>query len=375
MKSILKNKEYFIYLYYAIFLLIVTFRTSEDAPNTVLRFGFLAAFFLPLIYRYQYLLPACLLCFFTIGTYGFAYNFFPYDAVIYFVIGLIAFILNQKGKIFVSIKLIFYFVVTLLIVSVNIVDSGSPQDIGYGMMTFLLLGHLANRGSTNTESSFYLMNGFSFASLSLSLIYLLNYKRFMVSYNAAESLDRSGWIDPNYFSCVIGMGVLASLILLLKYPNKFMKTIWLLALILSIIVQLLLASRGGLLASFMGIIIILSRYKISIYHKLLISICIVVFLSYLYASGVFDLLMYRIADDDGTGSGRTTIWLNKLEAFLDEGNPFQWIFGMGYMSAFFLCGYGSIPIGFHNDFVAVLCGYGFVGLGIFLYMFQKIHND
>mgnify|MGYP003308199786 CR=1 FL=1 len=47
---------------------------------------------------------------------------------------------------------------------------------------------------------------FIFTSLAISLIYLLNYDQFLASYNANDRMERSGWTDPNYLSCIIGMG-------------------------------------------------------------------------------------------------------------------------------------------------------------------------
>ena len=369
MTSHLKRINYslFIYIYYALLLLVVTFRTSEDAPNVVIRFGYLIVFFLPLIYKYQSLFSGCLLCFFTVGTYGFAYNFFPYEMSVYLLITIIAVFLSKSFRTIVPKSLFLYVQLTLLVVVVNIIDSGSPQNIGYSMMTILLFSCLAGNKDIGSNTSFYLMNGFSFASFSLSMIYLLNYKRFLISYNAAESLEGSGWTDPNYLSCVIGMGVLSSLVLVLQHSTKIMKVIWSIVIAISLIVQLLLASRGGLLATLLSMFIVLTMYKISRAYKILIGFAIIGLLAYLYFAGIFELLIYRIGNDDGTGSGRTTIWLSKLVAFLDQGNPLQWLFGMGYLSAFHLCGTPTIPIGFHNDYLAVLCGYGFIGLGLFLY--------
>ena len=212
-----------------------------------------------------------------------------------------------------------------------------------------------------------MFNGFAATSLALSIVYLSNYEKFVVSYGQGE-FERSGWTDPYYLSSIIGMGILTSFVQILRKRNAALplKLFWIVCAGLSLISQLLMASRGGILATALSIVIVFMFTKIRSIYKVGVFVILCVFIFWLYNSGFFDLLEYRILSDDGSGSGRTVIWVKKLNAFIEEGNPLQWIFGLGYESAFKLAGEGRL-LGFHNDFLAILCGYGILGVSVFVY--------
>lgn len=93
------------------------------------------------------------------------------------------------------------------------------------------------------------------------------------------------------------------------------------------------------------------------------------FLVFLYNNDYFEIIEMRMENESGGGSGRLTIWENKLNAFNNEINPLRWIFGNGYEGGYAL-GYinynGGAGRGFHNDYLAHLCDYGIVGLCLFL---------
>lgn len=349
-----------IYIYYAIMLIFITLRTSESEPSFTIRYGYLFAFFLPLILKFSDLLPACLTCFMTVGLYGFAYNFFPYQMLIYPIICLMA-VLFSGNKLRYNTSTFTYLIIYVLfhLLLVNLLDSGSPQDVFYSTLTIVFFSIIVSHKLES--SSFYLMNGFTFASLSLSYIYFANYERFLVSYNALDGMERSGWTDPNYLSCVIGMGVITSTLLLFtqKGSSLLIKICWITIASFSFAAQLIMASRGGILAVVLAMGIILFALKIKNKYKILAIIACAIFVIILYNYGFFELLEYRIENDSGGGSGRDIIWQAKLNAFVDKANILQWLFGMGSEGALNITGQ---YVGFHNDYLSTFCSYGLIGL-------------
>ena len=90
---------------------------------------------------------------------------------------------------------------------------------------------------------------------------------------------------------------------------------------------------------------------------------------YLYDEGYFDLLLYRIENDDSMGSGRGDIWKKKLLSFSETCSTFEWIFGVGIIKGFMLAFTGG-GYGFHNVFVAffIICSTSFYFYIILLYV-------
>ena len=70
-------------------------------------------------------------------------------------------------------------------------------------------------------------------------------------------------------------------------------------------------------------------------------------------------------DEDGTGSGRTTICALKLLLFTEE-PAYKLLTGLGFRGGFMLGFVGGY--GFHNDFVAFFVDYGIIGFCLFVCM-------
>ena len=83
----------FIYMYYIVLMIVTVVRTTETEPNAIIRIGYLLAFFMPIVLKYSELFSVCLVSFMTVGTYSFAYSFFPYQLVIYPIICLFTYII------------------------------------------------------------------------------------------------------------------------------------------------------------------------------------------------------------------------------------------------------------------------------------------
>lgn len=363
--KIYKNK--IIYIYYILLLVIVAFRQSENVPNLFLRIAFLSAFFTPFIFLKKDLLPASLICFMTIGTYGYAYNFFPYEMTIYPILCFIILLITSKGNICFSKSISVFFFVTSYVFIIDFLDSGKLQNILLSLVTILICASFVQKKEKFVTHS--MLYCFTIISFTISIIYLLNYEKFISSYNLADGIERSGWIDPNYLSTIVGMGIVTSVILFLQHRNAktIEKLFFIITIGLSIITQLLLASRGGILSVCGTISIILFFAKVPRKYKILIIFCLILFTIWLYQNDYFSLLEYRIENDEGTGSGRTDIWKTKLNLFYEQNNILIWFFGNGFQSAFELGAKNSV-LGFHNDFIAILCGYGLLGVFLFLYI-------
>ena len=361
----LGDKSKYIYIYYLFLLMLLLLRTSDVVPNTIIRLLYLSVFFLPFLGRYRTLYLPCLVTFMTVGTYGFAYSYFPYMMGIYMIFSIIYLFFSNSKILDVKIPKIFVFTV-IYIGLINIIDSGKPQEIFYSIVTILAASYCA---SSNIEGYIQkMLIAFTIISISLSVVYLLNYENFLEAYNANDGMERSGWTDPNYLSCIIGMGVVSSMILLLKKENYslLIKLYCALVIVLSLLVQLLLASRGGLLCVIASLIVLIVLSNVRMQYKVLTFIVFILFLIWAYVNNYFELLAYRIANDTG-GSGRLVIWTNKLNEFLNLKNPLKWIFGIGYESAYKLAS-KSTGIGFHNDFLSILCGYGIIGFSLLVYL-------
>lgn len=213
-----------------------------------------------------------------------------------------------------------------------------------------------------------LLNCFCVASLCLALIYLLNYEKFLTDYRGASGMERSGWTDPNYLSCIIGMGIVSAFYQLLTVSQKNLIQIflWLLTIGITFIAQVLMASRGGLLSVSVSCMILIFLTDTKFKHKLFFALLIMLFIYWMYQNNYFELLEYRIQHDSGTGSGRTEIWARKYADFSNE-NLSNILFGVGYDRSLLLGGYSN-GVAFHNDFLAILCQYGVFGFGLFMYL-------
>lgn len=299
----------------------------------------------------------------TIGTYGFAFNYFPYDMGMYVVIAIIGILFNSTSFNYTPNKI--WWAVLIYTLLVNLINSFNIPNFVFSLATTILMVFYLGKNPKNNLS--LLLNCFCIASLSLSVIYLLNFDKFLKTYDAVNNMERSGWTDPNYLSCIIGMGVVTALYLLLsaRKSSVYAKLFWTATLAISFISQVLLASRGGILAVSLPCAILVFMTKTKVQYKILIIIGLIIFLIWLYQNSYFELLSYRMEHDEGGGSGRTDIWINKLIDY-SHLNPFEQLFGVGYERSIAMGGSAS-GTAFHNDYIAVLCQYGVTGFLGFLY--------
>ena len=363
-----------IILYYIVLLLILATRTSvTTAPPLLLRLVYLLAVILPCIVTKKVSYPAIITLFLTIGHFGFAYSYMPYMTYIYgfLTLAMTCLLLNQYHSLrgyhpmFLVIFTSYVFIVDL-VTGIGNPNSHFPEDVDWCFIMLLCFFYFASNKYKEVHNQLTI----SFITITIVLsLYFLSYRNvFVQDYGSQSGLERSGWADPNYFGMVIGMGALIGVNKILTNTWKGLKLIEKLPYVAAVIIAcptlLLNASRGAILSFVAGIIVILYYSRVKFSYKVFLSILALLGIIWMYKNQYFELLEYRIQEDDGTGSERTVIWARKFQLF-SQGNILQWLFGFGYTGGFYITGRA---LGFHNEFIAFLVDYGIVGLSLFIYM-------
>ena len=365
-----EKKNNFIYFYYALLLLILASRqTATTAPPMVLRLAFMAAALIPAVLNKEVCYPAILTMFYTISLDGFAFSYFPSTLSLYVIMTLfITMFYSRRIKIgtvpiFILLFALYTFVIDLLF-SLGGHGASLFQDTFYCFVLMVCFLILSNRDTKSALSQLPL--SFAVFSMVLSISFLTHREQFIMK--QIGDFERSGWTDPNYFGTALGMGTIVGMIMMFNGKWKSLsigeKAVYIAVVVFSVPSLALNASRGALLSVIVGFVTLLFFSKTKVEFKIIYTLIAGVAVVYLYSNQYFDLLEYRIMNDQGTGSGRTGIWLAKLSAFA-EGNPLKIIFGYGHVGG---ANIGGRHIGFHNDYVGFLVDYGFIGLGMLLYM-------
>lgn len=364
-----KNNKVALFFYYLLLLLVLTSWTNVDAsPPIFIRIIFLGALFIPLIKNVE-LTPFVLTTFLTISQYGFAYSYMPTDLYIYLFLILSFYILVRRklrhNK--SNIKKIFIFTASYIIL-IDLLYHFKIEDIGFAILVVITLSGFINFKKLKEIN--YLSYAFIIATSVLSLYIIFYGRDFMQDYytTGGITIERTGWTDPNYFGTVIGMGTVNAILQIIKYPRKSLPNMIFLifTILISLIALSLIASRGAILAVGGSVLFLIIFANMKFKYKVLYSILIISITAFLYSNNYFELLLYRVVADDGTGSGRSTIWITKLNAFANESSMLQLLFGHGFHNGFRL-GYNK-PQGFHNEFIAILVNYGVIGFFIFSYL-------
>ena len=359
----ISKRERWLLLYYGILLVVLTsWRNIEMAPPMTLRLVFLALVLIPAFFRKD-VLPIALTCFLSIALNGYAYSYMPTMLYIYagIVLVLSSVMIDRNSFQLPTSVLILTFYATV----VNVIMGGRPMhDFTCSFAMFLLFYLMIGRD----DSSFYDKMCFAYAvvTLVLSLLFLTAFDQFAVRYSALGSdLERSGWTDPNYFGTVLGIGTVFSVLQL--YNRKDLTTLvrifYIVVIGVSVIALVTNASRGSIVAVAGSLAVVMLFSRARPVYKLLTLVAAVVFIIFIYNSGYMDLLIYRSMDDTAdTAGGRTTIWINKLNVWIN-GGLFNVIFGTGIEAGYLVTGKN---LGFHNDFVAALVDFGIIGFVVFM---------
>ncbi len=151
------------------------------------------------------------------------------------------------------------------------------------------------------------------------------------------------------------------------------KLIPMLVAILSMIVILINASRGGLLCVVIDIVIFLMLYsKVQFKYKRLITLLLICCMTYLitnYIETILEQIILRTADSDSLldGSSRWEVWASGMQLILKS---LGFGYGVGAMDEVYIT--SGIYLGYaHNMVIEVMLQYGIIIAIILLYYFVK----
>lgn len=358
---------------------LLSWNNGEIAPPMYMRFAYLALLLIPVTFfkRYVFFYPIILTIFVSISKFMFSFSYMPTDANIYcFLTVLWLVFVKSAGWIQVpnsNRQLSSFLLVCLLYISfVDVIDKGSFSSISYCI--FIVCIFLSSIKTKVSASS--LLTAFSIVSLVLAVSFILFREQFASDYYSsnyvASGLERSSWTDPNYFGCLIGVGVVSAMIKLRNFDgmSSFEKVFYIAVCVLSLLAIVINASRGAVLAVGVAFVVNIFLTRSKAMYKIMFSAGVVALLIILYTNDYFDLLFYRIENDySGEGSGRVGIWEVKMNSFMSSSNPLNMFFGYGNQGGVNL-GY-SYARGFHNDFIAILVEYGIIGFLMVMCLFFR----
>ncbi len=178
--------------------------------------------------------------------------------------------------------------------------------------------------------------------------------------------------NPNYFCTYLIFGIIFALERILIKGSFKLKILPMCELIAFLTIILLTGSRGGLLSTAAGIFAFLlfsgKKGQKRILLKLLICILIILAVILLIEQLPEELKSRFSVEnvEESGGSGRTTIWKNAINSFIDA-NVFYKIFGhgMGTIGSTFRF-YGYPVVDSHNAFVGNLLLTGLMGLLLYI---------
>lgn len=367
-----KNTKFLLIYYFSLLALLLLWPSTTVSPAMPLRLAYMFAVLFPAaIGNRKGLLPVVITCFWGVASNGDRYSYMPTTEYLYLIV-VIAFVLLSwnvyKTRYLQLNKHTFDWPLLLYVLLINLLTSVTVETISVTFLVVLLFPFLLD----NTDKT--IVEKFSLAYLVISIaISLYTFKSIsqirMMAIMGNDSSLRTNWVDPNYMAMQIGMGAVVGVVNCIKFNrlDSLEKVMSLSAIITSVPAILMTGSRGAFLALAVAMIIAIFFSKVQFRYKFLACTFMAILIGVFYSGGYFDLLLNRIADDDGTGSGRTTIWARKLECFAN-GNVLNYFFGLGNRKGYIL-GY-NVQTNFHNEYLAFFVCYGLVGLVLFLrYLF------
>jgi hypothetical protein len=197
-----------------------------------------------------------------------------------------------------------------------------------------------------------------------------------------------GLIDPNYFGCGQAIGAVITIlfvvyrkyiivnyttskIIILKYIFTNNKMLIFLYLVLAIQIWFIIRglSRGAIFVLIGGIftMMLLEKKNKYIFYGIVFALIGYIILS---GTGILDLYMDRIANDDDSGSGRTIIWMRMFQAAKNHGGFSQFFWGGGNSWPWWKFWSGNfmergVP-STHNQLLSFWINFGIVGFILFL---------
>lgn len=366
-------------IYYLLLLGILSTWNSAALPPIMLRFAFLALTIVPIVFSNEKCFPSILSTFVIISANRHVPSYMPFMPL-YLVITTIFMLLVKSPRYGrrAPMPLIFLMIFSCL---VNLIRSMSVESISITSLIMVLFYYFVDadvRKQSKTISVSLVVISF-FLCLETLLFKGISTYSFTID---NIDFERVGWNDPNYFSSILGMGAIAALNVLLSHEqvSKLYRALLVGVIMLVIVVSLMVASRGAILALFISgiVLLVFAPRQSHISTGLILTLC--AFLVLLYLSGSFDFVITRFMNDDGEIGGRNIIWQSKLADFSAQASPVDWLIGLGHKGGLSLSNYigKRSYIGFHNDYIAMLVCYGIIGLfcliAMYMYPIFKYRN-
>lgn len=348
-----------------------------NSPPMLFRIVFLIAVIIPAWFFTRVSIPI-VFGFYCVAYYGFGATFMPNNKLFYGIIFLILFLISKNRtsiaeKYRISPPIVFLVFVAYMVFVDFLMDAYMNSFAYVAYFVLFLCFYAIHPIDRISVTSFSMM--FALSSIVLAIYFYFGRSMYTerVVFEGAE-MESMAWTDPNYFSMVVGMGMVASIVELSRNKSIYLiqKIIYILSIIGSLFVFSASGSRGALVAIIGMLLIYMLFSNVKIRYKLLFSCFGLIIIYFLYAGNYFELLLFKINNDATISSGRSEIWSMKLNLFFQEGNALNYLFGIGYKNGKEL---GQLQIGnavmFHNDYLACFISYGFVGLLIFAYIMTK----
>ncbi len=363
-----KNKKA-LFIYYALLLIIMSSWVDIfSSPPMILRMGLFVGIFLPLLFN-VWLSPIVLSLFLIVSDCSFAEAVLPKGTYLYILALLSLLFLRKYKNTIPSLNIAVVLLIYTFVINIGCNSSLSSAPL-YKSLFFLFVFSLLTIKSNKDYIHFFSYT-FIGSSLILSLLLLIFGGRFSHEVGDFESFM---WMDANYWSHVIGMGVLAAIFELFNNDETkpIIKLIFIAIIALGIGVVFFVSSRGALMSLFAAIMVYLLASNLKKKYRFLSIVGLAIIVYLIYNFNFMDQMLFRFFEEGtmNTGSGRTDIWLYKMSLFFQT----EWysvLFGLGRGAGSELGADGSIAgyLGYmstHNDFVSFLIYYGIIGFLMFI---------
>lgn len=357
-------------IYYVLLLGLLSTWNSPELPPMIIRLLFLVLSVAPLVFNNTERFPCILSTFVIISANRYVPSYMPFLPIYIAIttIMMMSFKRSGTGK-SAPLPLIILLIFTCF---VNLLKSSSVESISITTLIIVLfysfIDNDLHRRSREISISLVVISFF----LCLEILIFKGESTYSFTVGDRQ-FDRVGWNDPNYFSSIIGMGAIASLNMLLSSErlSKLYQALLISVIMLVIVVSLMIASRGAILAMFVSIMVLLifARRQSKISSVLLLTLF--AFIIIIYQNGSFNFLITRFINDAGEIGGRDVIWRSKLADFSEHASFLDLLIGLGHKEGLALASYvgDRAYIGFHNDYIAMSVSYGLIGLILMIAMY------
>lgn len=371
-------KSDFVILYYVFLGIVQAMWTNPSVfPPLPLRLIMNFAVFVPMIFRKDCVVFGIPFFMILRGQLGTDYQYLPdvYSYYIYIPLLILLLLLHYKSLTSKYVKI--YAPLIILIGYMWVIDILGVSECG-SYVKNLFVAFLFSLFISSKEDSRFLSIALVCVCAILSVYYILMYNQFLETWDASEGIERSGWNDPNYFSTLLGAGLLITILFLLGYIKSdflFIRPIYLTALsIIMYLAIILTASRAGFISSSLILLFAVIKSRPSFSKIIIITLVSLICITIMYKNGIFDTLLYRLFEQGNidTGGDRTTLWAKVIEK-IGQQPVLSQFFGGGYWHRAELSGGSEM----HNELLAISADYGFIGLILFLILIVTmiLHKD